>query len=157
MTDIVVHNDPAWRERADFIIAARLEESDVKQKLRWEQLWAKQLDHNRFEVCCIPFFIYNVDLGDEVETTDLEIKKYVLNRVLKKSGRFTFRIWLSPAAKRELIIEEIKDLGCLIEERWPGSRLLAIDASDDASAKTLANLLQDRQLQGLLNYETGRT
>ena len=157
MTDTVVHNEPAWRERANFIIAAPLEESGSEQKLRWEQLWAKQLDANRFEVCCIPFFIYDVDLGDEFETTDLETKKYVLSRVLKKSGRFTFRVWFSPAAKRDQIVKEIRDLGYLIEERWPGSRLLAIDAADEVSAKTLANLLHEKQVQGHLTYETGRT
>lgn len=152
-----MHNDPAWRERANFIITAPLEESGSEQRFRWEQLWAKQLGDNRFEVCCIPFFIYDVDIGDEVETTDLASKKYVLSRVLKKSGRLTFRVWLTAGAQREAIMEEIKDRGHLIEERWPGSKLLAIDAADDASAKTLVDLLHEKETRGLLNYETGRT
>jgi len=48
-------------------------------------------------------------------------------------------------------------LGYLIEERWPGSRLIALDAADHEKAKALADLLHDKELQGLLKYETGRT
>lgn len=156
MTDTIVHQQPVWRERANFIVAARLEESGPAQRWRWEQLWARQTGENRFEVCCIPFFIYDLNLADEVET-NLEGTKYVISKVLKQSGRFTFRAWVSPGASRNLIIEEITALGYLLEERWPESRLIAVDAADQEKAQALADLLQDKQHQGLLKYETGRT
>ena len=156
MTDTVVHHQPVWRERANFIIAARLEQSSPDQRWNWEQLWARQIGENRFEVCCIPFFAYDLNLADEVETTNVE-KKYVVNTVLKESGRFTFRAWFSPKAAREELIAELTGLGYLLEERWQGSRLIAIDAADKEKAQGLADLLHDKQRQGLLNYETGRT
>ncbi len=157
MTDTVVHQQPVWRERANFIIAARLEQSSPDERWRWEQLWARQTGDNRFEVCCIPFFVYDLALADEVETHELEVKQFIVRNVLNPSGRFTFRAWFSPKGLRDQIIEEITGLGYLFEERWPGSRLITIDAADQIKAQDLADLLHDKQQQGLLRYETGRT
>ena len=47
-----VHAAPVWREKANFIIRALLPERD-----RSEQLWARQIGDQRFEVCRIPFFM----------------------------------------------------------------------------------------------------
>ena len=35
-------------------------------KNEWEQLWGKEVGPQRCIVCCIPFFVYDVALGDEV-------------------------------------------------------------------------------------------
>src|SRR5947199_5228528 len=78
------HSEPVWRERADFIIGARLPEHG-----RSEQLWAKKLSKNRYEICCIPFFLYDLALGDIVETND----DHDLVGVVQRSGRFVFRVW----------------------------------------------------------------
>ncbi|NOV98762.1 hypothetical protein HDG69_003357 [Isoptericola halotolerans] len=56
-----VHDEPAWRERASFIVHAALPEQG-----RYEQLWCRQVSDDTFEVCCIPFFLYDVALGDLV-------------------------------------------------------------------------------------------
>jgi hypothetical protein len=45
----VQHETPVWRERANFIIGAALDAPG-----KWEQLWARQVSPNRFELCCIP-------------------------------------------------------------------------------------------------------
>jgi hypothetical protein len=45
------------------MIGAELAEED-----RDEQLWARQVGDRRFEICCIPFFVYDMALGDVVET-----------------------------------------------------------------------------------------
>lgn len=47
------HNEPAWRDRANFVIAADIAGSPDKRE--WEQLWARKLSDTRFEICCIPF------------------------------------------------------------------------------------------------------
>lgn len=77
-----VHPDPVWRDRSNFVIGARLPEPG-----RTEQLWARQLGDRRFELCCIPFFLYDLALGDVVETDD----NYDVVRVLKPSGRYVYR------------------------------------------------------------------
>jgi hypothetical protein len=52
------HLAPVWRERADFILGAIVEDGIS------EQLWARKVDDLQFEVCCIPFWVYNISLGD---------------------------------------------------------------------------------------------
>jgi len=51
----VQHETPVWRERANFIIGAALDAPG-----KWEQLWARQVGPNRFELCCIPFMTYGL-------------------------------------------------------------------------------------------------
>jgi hypothetical protein len=53
-SEFVVHQKPVWRERSNFVISGALPEKDRPR--RFEQLFARQLAGDRFEVCCIPFF-----------------------------------------------------------------------------------------------------
>jgi hypothetical protein len=53
-SEFVVHQEPVWRERSNLVISAELPEKDRPR--RFEQLFARQLADDRFEVCCIPFF-----------------------------------------------------------------------------------------------------
>lgn len=142
----MTHSAPAWQDRADFIIGAPLPEPD-----RSEQLWARRLDDLRFEICCIPFFLYDVALGDIVQTN----AAYDLQRVIKRSGRSVFRVWLGASLyPREDIERELTDLGLL--ER-SSANLLAIDAADEQSAIQIATYLHAQEQAGRLTYETGRT
>jgi hypothetical protein len=150
--DFVVHLSPVWRERADFIIRADIEEKDSPR--RFEQLWARQVGERRFEVCCIPFFVYDLALGDEVETDP----EYVIRSVVKPSGGYTFRAWFgdsSYAAARDEVVDVLRDLGSELE--WYSENLLAIDARDDQQAQRVADFLHERQALGHITYETGRT
>jgi hypothetical protein len=36
-------------------------------KVTTEQLWARQVGDRHFELCCIPYFVYDLALGDVVE------------------------------------------------------------------------------------------
>ena len=155
MAEVVVHVDPVWREAANFLIAARL--PDDLNPARWEQVWARQLTSDQFEVCCIPFFVRNVDLGDHVTTVKLEEKPYVINGVLKKSGRFTFRAWLSGASDQAKVdlVKRLLERGCLTE--WYSSNLLAIDAATELLAQEVGAFLALSQERGYLEFETGRT
>lgn len=142
-----VHSDPVWRDRADFLIGATLAGAN-----RAEQLWARQIDTQQVEICCIPFFIYDVALGDIVETD----AKHEIVRVVAPSGRFVFRVWFGDAyhSKYE-ITDELSGLGALLE--WSSENLLAVDAFDDALAEVIAEYLDAQQSEGRLAYETGRS
>lgn len=61
-----MHREPAWRDRANYILRIDLEPHGMPD--RFEQLWVRQIDPERFELCCIPFFIYGAALGDIVTT-----------------------------------------------------------------------------------------
>jgi hypothetical protein len=132
-----VHQAPVWRERADFVIAARLPDAgDIKT----EQLSARRLGDRRFEICCIPFFVYDLALGDVVETDD----HYVVHRVVDPSGRYVFRVWFGESFHpRDEIAQELKGLGSVIE--WSSPNLLAVDAVDEEHAQSVADFLANAQ------------
>ena len=155
--DTIVHEHPVWRERADFIIAAEIDPPSATARWRWEQLWARQVAKNRFRLCCIPFFIYDLALDDEVEAGEEAHRVYVVERVTKPSGRYTFRAWFHNSDVRREVADELVRLGCLIEWRSVRGNLLAIDAASDSLARAAADFLWDREQRGQLTYEAGRT
>jgi hypothetical protein len=156
-TDVVVHEEPAWRDQANFIIAARINADEASPRWRWEQLWARQLSDSRFMICCIPFFVYDLALGDEIEVGPLEERRYVVQQVVKQSGHYTFRVWFLADTVRDEVTGELARLGCLTEWRWPSSNLLAVDAASDEQAQEVADFLYQKEQLGHLAYETGRT
>jgi len=142
----VIHPEPVWRERADFIIGAPLPEG------RAEQLWARRVDGHLFELCCIPFFVFDVALGDLVETD----AGYEIVGVVQRSGRSVFRVWFGESFRpRQQIADQLSDLGALLE--WSSVNLLAVDADGTARAKVVADFLAEREGEGQLTYETGRS
>lgn len=144
------HSNPVWRDRADFIIGARIDPGDTNVDV--EQLWARRLRPPRFEICCVPFFVYDLALGDIVDTTD----NFDVTRVVEPSGRFVFRVYFGATPwPREELARELIDRGALIE--WSSLNLLAVDARDSAHASQIADLLQAQEGEGRLQYETGRT
>lgn len=145
------HNEPAWRSRANFVIVADIATSPESRE--WEQLWARKLSDRRFEICCIPFFAYDLALGDEVETDE----DHILRRVVRRSGHFTFRVWFGDSTDpgdRARVAEIIRDRGC--EHEWSSENLLAIDATPD-EAQAVADSLAALEQHGGLILETGRT
>lgn len=147
---VAVHENPVWRDKANFIIRVYLEKNEGRSE--WEQLWARRLDERRFSLCCIPFFAYDLALGDEVETN----ADFVLNHVVSYSGQVTFRIWFSgqDTKTRQELVREIEAMKPLME--WSSDNLLALSVPDGTEAQKLADYLQAREEEGLLQYETGR-
>jgi hypothetical protein len=145
-----VHRDPAWRDRANFIIQAPLEEEH-----HFEQLWVRQLEADLFEVCCIPFFLYDVALGDIVKTALQGESRYVMTGVERSLGRYVFRAFFSEAqyGYRDSVVAELEELGALME--WSSPSLVAIDAADLDAGQGVADLLWARQQSGRLVFETG--
>lgn len=143
---IPVHADPVWRDRSNFIIKAALPEDG-----RTEQLWARQVADHRFGLCCIPFFLYDMALGDVVETD----RQYQVTRVVEPSGRYVFRIWFGDSHHpQDEIVAAVVALGAQVERS--SAHLLAVDAENAVVAKAAADLLQSHEDQQHLMYETGR-
>lgn len=146
------HNEPAWQSRANFIIVADITSNPDKGE--WEQLWARKLSESRFQICCVPFFVYDLALGDEVETD----ADHVIRRVVRPSGHFTFRVWFGDSKNpddRTRVMDLIRREGC--EHEWSSQNLLAIDAPTQEKAENLADVLGSLQQGGQLTFETGRT
>ncbi|SIN72214.1 DUF4265 domain-containing protein [Agromyces cerinus] len=146
-----VHLDPIWRQRANFIINAPLPEEG-----RYEQLWCRQVTEETFELCCIPFFLYDMALGDVVQTETQSGRKYMVSEVVERSGRYVFRAVFEPAmlGKREEVAARLTDLGALLE--WSSASMIAVDARDAEHGQEIADFLFDHETKGRLIYETGR-
>ena len=146
----IVHLNPVWRDRADCLIQAPIATENLSDE--WEQLWAQEIESRRFVICCIPFFLYDIALGDEVVADD-----YVFDRVVKPSGRFVFRVWYGdsedPFVERT-VADCLLDLGC-VSERY-SKNLLAVDANSPEQAKKVADNLQGLEDQKLLRCDRSR-
>lgn len=147
-----VHDQPVWRDRANFIVNAPLTELG-----RFEQLWCRQDAEDEFEVCCIPFFLYDVALGDTIQTRAANDRKYVMSRVVSRSGRFVFRVHFerSMLRNRDDVTQKLAEMGALQE--WSSASLAAVDAEDAHHAQELADYLFRQEQAGRLVYETGNS
>jgi hypothetical protein len=153
-SEYIVHQNPVWRDRSTFIIHAELPEMDRPR--RFEQLFARQIAENRFEVCCIPFFLYDMALGDIVVTGLRGDRQYVVENVVQRSGRYVFRVWFGDSFHpREPIVDHLRGLGSLVE--WSSRNLVAVDSVDHQHAELVADFLAERETAGHLVYETGRS
>lgn len=88
-----VHDDPVWRDRSDLIIAASIDPGSTG--VTTEQLWARR-EGDRYEICCIPFFVYDLVLGDTVEVD----ADHLVTEVVERLGRFVFRVHVGEPDRR---------------------------------------------------------
>lgn len=140
------HERPVWREQANFVIGANLEE-----KGRTEQLWARQVGDLEFEICCIPFFLYDLSLGDVVETDE----SYTFVRVVRDGERAVFRVWFGESLYSKDEIEQgVRELGGLVE--WSSENLMAVDAAEGETAARVFDYLQGHHDQRHLQVEIGK-
>ena len=118
-----------------------------------EQLWAKKIESNKFMICCIPFFIYDLSLGDIVETDE----SYLVKSVFSRSGRFVFRVWLlsEDSAERIAVAENLTKMGALLEQS--SANLFAVDASSEKLAAEVSGFMLELEGKGIIQYETGNT
>ncbi len=144
------HENPIWRDCADFILSAFLGTKDGRNE--WEQLWAKRISTTRFKLCCIPFFAKDLALGDEVETDS----DFVVQRVVLPSGNYTFHAWLGgqPNDVRTKVLKKLEAINADME--WSSENLVALSAPSDR-AQGLADCLASFEAAGELQYETGRS
>jgi hypothetical protein len=146
---VATHTEPVWRDKANFLFRVPIDSSSHES--RWEQLWWTKLTDVRFVLCCIPFFVYDLALGDEVE---IDGQRNILS--VKPSGQRTFRIWFGgvdrevKAAALEAIRAHLPSL------EWSSDNLLAISV-DGNDAQSLANTLESLSAIGQVDYETGTT
>lgn len=145
---VATHEAPARRERADFLIFADLSAHGLPG--RWEQLWARRLGETDFELCCIPYFIYGLALGDTVRTRPSGEKNYVIEGVSARSGRRVLRLWLKDASAggRERLLRYLEARAPLHE--WSSDNLLAIDVPAEGDDAELSALLAGAASSGIV-------
>jgi hypothetical protein len=105
-----------------------------------------------FEICCIPFFVYGLALGDWVETQPHNGKRFVVRNVVKRSSTLTYRVVFVEKSNWYGLVDEWKTLGCQVEPRWNESMLVGVNVPQHLKQEFEA-LLQPRVATGELKYE----
>ena len=148
-SSFATHAAPVWRDRANYLIVADLASYDMPG--RWEQLWARQIADEEFEICCIPYFTYGLALGDIVRTRQSGSTTHVVADLLQRSGRQVLRLWLKDAdtAGVEQVYAYLVKQAPLHE--WSSQNLLAIDLPPDNAVgiQQLAVLLEELKKFGI--------
>ena len=150
---VVGHELPVWEDRADFDIDVRIPEDEDGLL---ERLSVRRVTDDLYEVCCLPFFLYDVCLGDTIRVAGLSrtTPGTVTGRV-EDAGRFVFRLILQPSrTTMQGAASSLVSMGFLVESH--GSSYLAVDAPDEEQAAFLAAYLQTGEDAGDWEYETGR-
>jgi Domain of unknown function (DUF4265) len=90
-----------------------------------------------------------------VETETRDGHQHLVARVAEPSGRFALRVWFLDASIASELSERLTAIGALLEWRGDWSRLVAVDAADEAMTRTVAEALRPYEETKQLNFETG--
>lgn len=104
-------------------------------KQHLESIWVKKIRGVRFEVRSIPYFAYNLSLGDIVEChPDEDGIGLFVDRIVKKSGNRTVRVGFKslkgtrhPEARK--LIRYLKEHSMASDDASPLASLIAINVS----------------------------
>ena len=77
-------------EAADCTIWLPLE-PEADSDMRWEGLLGRRLSDDRARVCAVPFWVYDLNLGDEVGIVASAEGALVATDLHHDSGNYTFR------------------------------------------------------------------
>jgi Domain of unknown function (DUF4265) len=148
---IATHDEPAARSRTNYILRLSLAADGLPG--RYEQVWTRTEDKVSFELCCIPFFTYDMSLGDVIRTTT-DDGEY---EIVSKGGHRTIRFAIQDEKFRheghDSLHASIASAGCLAEFRGHMRGYGAIDIVDEHQSETVRALLTPLAEQGLLMWE----
>ncbi|MFC8076348.1 DUF4265 domain-containing protein [Streptomyces sp. NPDC057307] len=147
----IVHDEPAVRPDPAYIAMVDLSPFGFRDQM--EQIWLRPLGDGRYEVCCLPFRVYGLAMGDIVS---LDVEAKVISEVVQASGNRIFRIFFPPSAPpgrflaaKESVISAVRDVGLKME--WSGDRHVAIDIPLGGSVDRVWEVV--RELEGVAVWE----
>jgi hypothetical protein len=119
-------------------------DADGYPSQEWEQLYAWPTTEG-YQLDNVPFFARGIAVGDVVIASKTEEGWLGFDRVAKRSGHSTFRIWLSEGVglSATRVLEDLRGLGCRAEITL--ERLIAIDVSLDRETQVWDFLAAGRE------------
>jgi hypothetical protein len=146
----VSHEDPA--RRGDHNYMARIDLTPFDLANTFEQLWLGEMEGG-YEVCCIPFWVYGLALGDLVRKNDRDI----IDGILQKSGHRVLRILFAapgpPLELRAVLADTLTNAGLASE--WNGDRHVAIDVPEEAAMQPVFDIVYEEVQSGAAFWEWG--
>jgi hypothetical protein len=147
----IVHDEPAVRPDQAYIAMVDLTPFGFPSQM--EQIWLRPLGGEKYEVCCLPFRVYGLAIGDVV-SLDAEARN--VKEIVRHSGNRVFRIFFPPSAPlgrfasaKEDVISVIRDSG--LQAEWSGDRHVAINIPVGGSVDPVWEVI--RGLEGVAVWE----
>lgn len=104
-----------------------------------ENLWCFKTPNGSFIVDNIPFYIYDISLGDEISIIQKDCD-FIFQSIYKKSQNSTLRLYFDDI-RREVVKQQLIQMGCRIEGSNIPS-LFAVNVPFDVSLKEVENTIQ---------------
>ena len=125
----------AWKE-GSFVVAAFAEDADCTVWMAfgedddgepaWEGLLAKRLNESRARIAAVPFWVYDLNVADEVEIVPSAEGPLVATRLVLDAGNVTFRVVFQDDDQWERLMRDLEQHHCWFDVRSP--RLVALSA-----------------------------
>jgi hypothetical protein len=131
------HVDYGWSDLADTIVHAQ---SDLDPRVA-EKLPCRFLGGDRFQVCCLPFQVLGLSLGDEITADRGADGVWTMREATQRHGRWAARVFVrSPDFDAGDLASRLRGLGAEVE--LAGRRALVVDvgANDEVLDETLDDL-----------------
>lgn len=151
MAEYIMHEQPVWYKSPHFTLQYPIH----GRPDTYEQLICEEVGEQQFRLLCIPFFIYDLALGDTIEGDPFVEHSQLKWRTVERSGRKVFRVWFKEAPQEVIkgCLKDLKQLGALTERS--SRNLYGIDAANDDIAQEVADYLLKGEQEGKWEYETG--
>ena len=124
-----------------------------------ENVWARSLGRDEYEVESVPWFVSGIAFGDRVLARRDDDGVLAFERKLAWSGRYTIRLIPTgegPARDQlETIAAEFAPLGATGEGGLPAFRILALDIPPTAALAEIKQLLRKGEDEGRWGWEEG--
>ena len=86
-------------------------DEDGYPPVAFEGLWAEPLSNGHFRIDNIPFYVYGISTGDEVEAKPNEHDKLHYHALTRASGNSTFRLFVADKNNRPKVRTRLAQLG----------------------------------------------
>ena len=126
--------------------------------VHWEGLLATGLSEDRACISAVPFWLYDLNLGDEVAVIESAERAPVATGVVRDGGNYVFRVIFEGAEyddyRWQSLMIELEPHDCWFDVRSPS--FVALSAPP-AQARAVGDYLLAREQCGDLRFETGRS
>jgi len=135
------------------------QDDDGWPPVRTENVWARPLGQDEYEVESVPWFVRGIAFGDRVLARRDADGVLAFERKLAWSGRYTIRLIPtdegSAREQLEKIAAEFAPLGATGEGGLPAYKILALDIPPTAAFGEIKALLRRGESEGRWGWEEG--
>ena len=91
-----------------------VQDADGYPPVHYESMWARSLPDGTYEIENIPFYSYDVAVGDVVKAQDVDGELFYVERV-RESGNSVIRMLIYDRGELDSVRAELRALGCDLE------------------------------------------